>query len=248
MANKGIFSSSNPMFKEDTYRSETLDGSFVIDRGDTMTVRGAINKSFLLLLVLLVSGAWSFMNPSPIFMWGGAIGSLVVVLIAAFKREWSPFLAPTYAALSGLFVGGVSLMYASVYNGIIFQAVTLTAALLFTMLFIYRTGLIKVTAKFRAAVVMATGAVLIVYLLTWGLSFFGIQMPFIHDNGIMGIGINLVIIGIACMNLLLDFDNFEKGEEAKAPNYMEWFSAMGLIITLVWLYLELLRLLSKLRD
>lgn len=236
------------MFNDNTYRSESLDGGFVIDRGEVMTVRGAINKSFLLLLVLLVTGAWSFMNPNPIFIWGGAIGSLVAVLVAAFKREWSPFLAPTYAALSGLFVGGVSLMYASMYNGIIFQAVTLTVALLFTMLFIYRTGLIKVTEKFRAGVVMATGAVLIVYLMTWGLSFFGIQMPFIHENGLMGIGINLVIIGIACMNLLLDFDNFERGEEAKAPMHMEWFSAMGLIITLVWLYLELLRLLSKLRD
>lgn len=239
-----MFSSSNPMFGEKMYQDPTLVPSDITG-SNTMTVQGAINKSLMLFGILLATSLIGYMNPNPILIWGGGIGGLIVVLISVFKKDKSPVLAPLYAGLEGLFVGGISFMYASMMNGIILQAVTLTFALLFLMLFIYKTGIIKVTNKFRVGVVMATGAVLMVYVLSWILGMFGINIPFLHDNGLMGIGISVVIIGIACMNLLLDFDNFEKGEEHQMPVYMEWFFAMGLIITLVWLYLEILRLLSK---
>ncbi len=215
-----------------------------ITREGTMTVSGAVNKTILLGLLLLATSVWSFTVASPTLMWVGAIGGLIAVFVTVFKTNLSPILAPVYAALEGLFVGSISAMYASLYNGIIFQAVTLTIALLFAMLFLYKSGLIKVTQKFRSGVMMATGAVLLVYVLSWVLSMFGINMPFLHDTGLMGIGISLVIIAIASLNLLLDFDNFEKGEQYRAPAYMEWFSAMGLIITLVWLYVEILRFLA----
>jgi uncharacterized YccA/Bax inhibitor family protein len=168
-----------------------------------------------------------------------------VVIIAAFKRHLSPTLAPIYALLEGCFVGGITAIYGAAFGGgIVFQAVTLTFAVLFMMLFLYKTGIIKVTEKFRSGVMMATGAILLVYIINLVLSFFGMSVPFLHEGGMMGIGISLLIIGVAALNLLLDFDNFEKGEQFGAPKYMEWFCAMGLLITLVWLYIEILRLLA----
>jgi len=239
-----MFSSSNPMFGEKMYQDPTLVPSDIIG-SHTMTVQGAINKTLMLFGILLATSLIGFMYPHPFLMIGGAIGGLIVVIISVFKKDKSPILAPIYAALEGFFVGGISFMYASMLNGIILQAVTLTFALLFLMLFIYKTGIIKVTSKFRMGVIMATGAIFVVYMLSWVLGMFGINIPFLHEGGTMGILISLGIIAIASMNLLLDFDNFDKGEEHQMPKYMEWFFAMGLIITLVWLYLEILRLLSK---
>ena len=239
--------SSNPFMKEDAYKesaqTDVLD-SEMVSTGEPMTVTGAVNKTLILAGIMMITTIFSYMNASPLLMWGGAIGGLVVVIFSMFKKHLSPILAPLYAALEGLFVGGISAVYASVFDGIIFQAVTLTFALLFMMLFIYKAGIIKVTQKFRSGVIMATGAVLLVYLASFVLSMFGINMPYLHEGGMIGIGISVAIIGIASLNLLLDFDNFEKGEQYGAPQYMEWFSAMGLIITLVWLYVEILHLLS----
>lgn len=212
--------------------------------GERMTVQGAVNKSLILGFIMLVTAVFAFQAPNPLFMWGGAIGGLVIVLIASFKPQYSGTLAPIYAGLEGLFVGAISAIYASAYNGIVFQAVTLTMAVFFIMLFIYKAGIIKVTNKLRSGVIMATGAIFVVYLLSWVLSMFGINMPYLHEGGMIGIGISLLIIGVAAMNLLLDFDNFDKGEQYGAPKYMEWFSAMGLLITLVWLYIEILRLIA----
>lgn len=209
-----------------------------------MTVSGAVNKSLLLGALMLATAVLSFASMNPILMWGGAIGGLIVVLIATFRPQNSPVLAPIYAGLEGLFVGGISGIYASAFDGIVFQAVTLTMAVFFLMLFFYKTGIIKVTKKLRSGIIMATGAIFVVYMLNFVLSFFGINLPYLHDGGMIGIGISLLIIGVAAMNLLLDFDNFEKGEQYGAPAYMEWFSAMGLLITLVWLYIEILRLIA----
>ncbi|MEN0005037.1 MAG: Bax inhibitor-1/YccA family protein [Bacteroidota bacterium] len=252
MGRKKFTESSNPFMNERRFQSmakdTTLDGH-MIERGEArMTVQGAINKTFILTAIMLVTALYSYTFPSSLLTWGGAIGGLVVVFIASFRPQSSPIAAPIYAALEGLFVGGISAMYAYAYNGIIFQAVTLTMAVLFMMLFVYKTGLVKVTQKFRAGVMMATGAILLVYLLNFALSFFGMSVPYLHEGGMMGIGISLLIIGVAALNLLLDFDNFEKGEQYGAPAYMEWFSAMGLLITLVWLYIEILRLLSILSS
>ena len=232
------------------FQTAAQNSNPAISRGETMTVQGAINKTFILTAIMMVTAVWAFANPSMWMLWGGAIGGLIVVLIASSRPQMSATLAPIYAALEGLFVGAVSAIYSSVagFDGIIFQAVSLTIAVLLTMLFLYKTQIIKVTEKLRSGVMMATGAVVVVYLLNWVLSMFGINVPYLHDSSPIGIGISLVIIGIAAFNLLLDFDNFEKGERFGAPSYMEWFCGMGLLITLVWLYVEILRLLAMLSS
>ncbi len=241
--------SSNPILGDKAYQKAAASQPVVLDselvsHAPTMTVQGAINKTFILSGIMLITTMYSFMFPNPILMWVGAIGGLIAVIAASFKVEKSPIIAPIYAALEGLFVGTISAVYAAQFGGIIFQAVSLTIAVLFMMLFIYKAGIIKVTEKFKAGVMMATGAVLIVYVLNLVLSMFGMNIPFLHEGGAIGLGISLLIIGIAALNLLLDFDNFEKGEAYNAPQYMEWFSAMGLLVTLVWLYIEILRLLA----
>ena len=232
------------MMGEDKYQS-TLDAG-MIARGETMTIQGAITKTLILMGIMLMTGIVSFLFPSQIFMWGGLIGGAIVMFIASSNPSRSPLLAPLYAALEGLLVGTVTAYYWYAFDGIVFQAVTITFAILFTMLMIYKSGWIKVTNKFRTGVTMAVGAVMLLYLVNIVLYFFGITVPFLHDGSPLSIGICLVIIGIASLNLLLDFDNFEKGEQMKAPTYMEWYSGMGLLFTLVWLYLEILRLLSYL--
>jgi uncharacterized YccA/Bax inhibitor family protein len=240
---RSFFESSNPVMTEKAFQQSA---GTLAQGGETMTVNGAVNKTLILTGILLLTTVFSYANPNPILMWGGAIGGFIVVIFSVFKPQYSQITAPIYAALEGLFVGGISAAYASVFNGIIFQAVSITMAILFMMLFLYKSGIIKVTKSFRTGVIMATGAVALVYIISMVLRMFGIQIPFLHSGGMIGIGISLVIIGIASLNLLLDFDNFEKGEQYGAPTYMEWFSAMGLLITLIWLYLEVLRLVAML--
>lgn len=238
--------SSNPVLNEKALAKET--SSYVGESQRTFTMQSAINKTFVLLALLLFTAVIGYMFPSPILVWGGAIGGLVVVVISVFKKEWSPFLAPLYAILEGFFVGGVSAMYASLAGGIILQAVSLTLLVFFVMLVIYKTRIIPVTNKFRLGLIMATGGIFLVYLLSWILSMFGINIPYIHEGGTFGILFSVAVLGIASLNLLLDFDMFEKAEEYRAPGYMEWFAGMGLLITLVWIYIEFLRLLTKLRN
>ena len=235
--------SSNPVLKQ-----SVLDNSRDISRSNSMTAAGAVNKT-LVFGVLLLAGAiigWTF--PNKLFFIPAAIAGLVLVLIATFKKEWSPIIAPIYALVEGVFVGAVSLMYASLFDGIIFHAVSLTIGVLFLMLFLYKAKIIEVTQRLRSVIMMATGAIMLTYLVSFVLSFFNIQVPMIHSTGWLGIGFSLVVVVIASLNLLLDFDFFEKGEQAGLPKYMEWFAGMGLMITLVWLYLEILRLLSKISS
>ena len=248
MARRNLFASHNPVMSDKVLDSSMAKtGGPIIYQG-SMTVQGAINKTFLLFAILLATSLAGFVNPSPLVVYGGAIGGLVLVIIASFRKEWSPFLAPMYAALEGLFVGGVTAMYAATYEGIVLNAIGLTFACLFLMLFLYKMEIIKVTQKFRSGVIMATGAIFVVYLLNFVLSFFGMNIPYLHEGGMIGIGISLFVIAIASLNLLLDFDFFEKGEQRGLPDYMEWFAGMGLIITLVWLYIEILWLLARLRE
>ena len=214
-----------------------------------MTVTGAITKTIVLTFLLLVTAAVGYAFPSPLVMWGGAIAGLVMVVVASWKPHQAYWAAPAYALFEGLFVGAVSAHYAYLFDGIILQAVSLTIAVLLVMLFLYQARIIKVTAKLRAGVMMATGAVFVVYLASFALSFFGIDLPYLHEGGPIGIGISCVVLAIASFNLLLDFDNFEKGAATGAPARYEWVFAMGLLVTLVWIYVELLRLLSYLnRD
>jgi uncharacterized YccA/Bax inhibitor family protein len=243
-----IFKSSNPLLDEELLAKSAREIRGIA--GDqTMTVSGAVNKTLLLFGLMLVTTAISWAAPNKIFMFVGMIGGLATAIAVSFKPKWSPVAAPLYALFEGLFIGTVSVMYANTYNGIIFNATVSTLGLLFLMLFLYKSGIIKVTEKFRAGVVMATMGIFLLYLVSWVVSMFGMNMPYLHESGMVGIGLNLGIIVIATMNLLLDFDNFDAGERHGAPAYMEWNAAMGLLVTLVWLYFEILRLLTKLsRD
>ena len=221
-----------------------------------MTLSGTVNKSFFLLLVLVCAGTftWNRFNEAgdyaAVAPWviGGAIGGLVTALIVAFRKTTAPFLAPVYAALQGLVLGGISAAMEFQYPGIVLQAVVLTAGTLGCLLVAYMTGAIKATENFKLGVTAATGAILLIYLVSFGMRLFGMEMPYIHDNGLVGIGISVVIVVIAALNLVLDFDFIEAGANNGAPKYMEWYGAFGLMVTLVWLYIEILRLLSKLRS
>lgn len=244
MANNKFLESSNPMMKEDSFRKEAAG----IFDGNAMTMNGAVNKSIFLFSLLLLTTGISYFMATPFLMWTGAILGLIAVLVASFKPHLSVYAAPAYALFEGLFVGAISAVYAAAFSGIVFQAVALTFGTLLMMLLVYKSGLIKVTQKFRMGVVMATGAIFIFYIISWIMSMFGMSVPMLHDNGLMGIGLSVVIIGVAALNLLLDFDLFERGEREGAPEYMEWFAAMSLLVTLVWLYVEFLRLLSKLNS
>lgn len=235
--------SGNPTLSEKTFQNVDRTTS----QQGTMTVSGTINKTIMLFLILLVGASVSWYQPSQLFIWGGAIGGFVVAMVTIFKKEWSPFTAPLYAGLEGLFLGAISVMYEAAYSGIVYNAILLTLGVFAAMLLAYRSGLIEVTKKFRTGVVAATGGIFLVYLASIILSFFGIEISLIHGTGMMGIGFSLIIVGVAALNLALDFDMIEKGAEAKAPGYFEWYTSFGLMITLVWLYIEILRLLSKLQ-
>ena len=249
--------SGNPVLKDSTFL-DIGTGSVVTRDGQTMTLNGTVNKTgFLLLLsVLTAAFAWSKtftdsgeMAPGAmIYLIGGAIGGLVLALVTAFKKEWSPVTAPMYALVEGFFLGSISAIYNAQFQGIVLQAVMLTFGIMFALLFAYRTGLIKATENFKLGVAAATGGIMLIYLATLGLGLFGIQIPYIHESGLIGIGFSLFVVVIASLNLVLDFDFIETGVEAGAPKYMEWYGAFGLMVTLVWLYLELLRLLSKLQS
>lgn len=249
-------SSNNPMLNEKAIaktvaaeKQRTGGGGPLMEASTNMTVSGAVNKTFILTGILLVSTIFSYMFPQQLFMAGGALGAAGVYMLTSFKPTLAPITGPLFAVLEGLFVGTVSVIYAAQFDGIVFQALSLTIGTLLSMLIVYKSGLIKVTKKFRMIVSMAVGAIMIVYLISWVGSLSGwFQVPFIHDSTPLGIGITVFIIGIAALNLLLDFDNFEKGEQMQAPKYMEWYFGMGLLFTLVWLYVEFLRLLSKIQS
>ena len=233
---------SSPFMNEEKFQN-VLDAPFAAE--GKMTVSGAVNKSLILTGLLLLTSALGYFLPNTIFLWGGMIVGLIVVLIAAFKPHLSPYLAPAYAVFEGLAVGTISAVYAASFNGIVFNAFISTIGILGAMLFVYKSRIIEVTQKFRMGVFVATAAIALLYLVNFVLSMFGVSIPMMHEGGTMGILISVGVIVVATMNLLIDFDNIEKGAQYGSPKYMEWYSAMGLLITLVWLYLELLRLLSR---
>ncbi|MCL1634063.1 Bax inhibitor-1/YccA family protein [Luteimonas sp. SX5] len=247
--------SGNPALKESTFL-DLGSGTVVSRDGGAMTLNGTVNKTgvLLLLCVLTAAFAWNqvsseagIANAGP-YVWGGAIGGLILALVTTFKKTWAPITAPMYALVEGFFLGAISAMFELRFPGIVFQAVLLTFGTLFALLFAYRSGLIKATENFKLGVVAATGGIFLVYLATIVLGFFGVNIPMIHENGIVGIGFSLFVVVIAALNLVLDFDFIENGVEQGAPKYMEWYGAFGLMVTLVWLYIEFLRLLSKLQS
>jgi uncharacterized YccA/Bax inhibitor family protein len=221
-----------------------------------MTIGGTVNKVGILLVLLLIPAAYMWnrvmtaWEPSQALgpAIAGALGGLVVALVTVFKKQWAPVTAPLYALLEGLFLGGISAAFNIQYAGLPMQAVGLTVGTLAVMLLAYRTGLVRATEKFKMGVVAATGGIFLLYMVSLVMSLFGARMPMIHDSGLVGIGFSVFVVAIAALNLVLDFDTIERGAEVGAPRYMEWYSAFALLTTLVWLYLEILRLLSKLQS
>ncbi|KFN47577.1 Bax inhibitor-1/YccA family protein [Arenimonas metalli] len=249
--------SGNPALNQNTFL-DVASGQLVSGgaASDTMSLNGTVNKTgfMLLLLVATATLAWSFYSPEnpgavmPFLLVGG-IGGFIVALVTVFKKTWAPVTAPLYAALEGLFVGGVSAMFEASFPGIVMQAVMLTMGVLASLLMAYKTGLIKATENFKLGVVAATGGIFVLYLVNFGMRLFGFEgMGFIHESSWMGIAFSGFVVVIAALNLVLDFDFIESGVEAGAPKYMEWYGAFGLTVTLVWLYLEILRLLAKLQS
>jgi uncharacterized YccA/Bax inhibitor family protein len=249
-----LLKSGNPTLSENKFRDTVIS----ISNENSMSIKGTLNKFGFMLLMLMGSAFYSWKefaesegtssNLMPI-IWGGAIGGFVIALIISFKREWSPYLAPLYALLEGLFIGAISAMYNTIYDGIVLQAVGLTFSVGIGMYFLYAFRIIRATEKFRSILFSAMAGIAIFYLATFVLRLFHVNidesMPFINGGGMFGIGFSLIIVAVAAMNLILDFDMIEQGAEMGAPKYMEWYGAFGLMVTFVWLYLEILRLLSK---
>jgi len=234
-------------------RKEEVHHATVVDYSQEMTLSGTINKTLILFLLLAASAMviwWmTFNGANPIVPTiGGAIAGLILVVIAAFKPQYSPYLAPGYALFEGLFIGGISAIFEKMYPGIVTQAVGATFVTFIVCLGLYRYKIVKVTEQFKSVVVAATLAIATYYLISWVFSMFTSFQPVHQGNSMMSIGISVFVIIIAALNLFLDFDRIEKGVEQKMPKFMEWYGAMGLMVTLVWLYIEFLRLLSKLNS
>ena len=245
-----LFKSSNPVLQEKSYTGTILEG---ITTGEEMTMKGTMNKFGIMILLMLASTllAWSQFykgsDPKPL-MYIGVFGGLVLAVIMAFKMKWAAYLAPAYAVLEGLFVGSISAIYNYQFPGLPIQAVALTLLVTLIMFLIYRYKIIKVTGKFRTIIIVATSAVALFYLIQWLTYSIGgsaIAYSFTNSATPISIGFSILMVVLASLNLLLNFDTLEKGIEMKAPKYMEWYSAFGLVVTIVWLYLEILRLLSK---
>jgi uncharacterized YccA/Bax inhibitor family protein len=251
-----LFKTSNPALGDKTFNglSDSRYGG-AIDAANCMTLSGTVNKTGILLVCTIATAGWTwhqFLQTRDIadvapLMLAGLIGGFICAMVTIFKKEWSPVTAPIYALLEGLALGGISAAVDLRYPGIGIQAVSLTFGTLFALLLIYSSGLIKVTQKFRLGIVAATGGIALFYLLEIILSFFGFRFAAINGSGFIGIGFSLIVVAVAALNLVLDFDFIERGVQCAAPKYMEWYGAFGIMVTLVWLYLEILRLLAKLR-
>jgi uncharacterized YccA/Bax inhibitor family protein len=251
-----ISKSSNPVFKEQVFSKGYTSSS------EVMTVNGTINKTAMMLLLVIAGALFTWnkffeaiaVNPeagsAAVLPWlaVGGIGGIIAALVTIFRPQSSGISAPVYAVFEGLLLGGLSAIFESMYTGIVMRAVALTLAVFLTMLFLYRSGIIKVTRKFMMGVFASTAGVALVYLASFIGSMFGAPMSFLHGNSNFSIGFSLVVVAIAALNLVLDFSFIEKASNSGAPKYMEWYGAFGLMVTLIWLYLEILRLLSKLAS
>ena len=234
--------SGNPALKAETFKN--IKG----ETTEKMTISGTVNKTAMSLLLLMAAASYTWMNQSPGLMILGFIGGFIMALLTIFKKTWAPYTVSGYALLEGLALGGISRIFEEQYPGIASQAIFLTFGILAALLLAYKTGLIKPTENFKLGVFAATGGIFILYLISFIMSFFGSGMSILNPNNtsMLSIGFSLFIVVIASLNLVLDFDFIEEGADRGAPKYMEWYGAFGLLVTLIWLYLEILRLLSKL--
>lgn len=237
---------ANPLLNESTFAPAVVPGE------KQMTLQGTVNKTGLLLFMTFFTAVYTWnmvmTTPESAMTWiiGGAVSGFILAIITSFKPAWSPITGSMYALAEGLFLGGISAMYEKQFQGIALQAILLTGGTCLALLAAYSMRLIRATENFKLGIFAATGGIALVYLATIVLGFFGIQIPFIHESGLIGIGFSAFVVVIAALNLVLDFDFIENGCTHGAPKYMEWYAAFGLLVTLVWLYIEILRLLSKL--
>jgi uncharacterized YccA/Bax inhibitor family protein len=238
----------NPTLSENTFNEAGR-----VNYGQTMTVQGTVNKTAILLILTIAAASYTWnlfwkgnLESAQLWIMGGAIGGFIFSMITIFKKSWSPVTAPIYAVLEGLFIGGLSSLFERQMPGIVIQAVMLTFGTLAALLAAYTAGIIRASQGFVRGIVAATGGIALVYLASMVLGFFHIQIPGIFGNGLVGIGFSVFVVIIAALNLVLDFAMIENGARQGAPKYMEWYGGFGLLVTLVWLYLEILRLLSKL--
>ena len=239
-----MFRTGNPALKESSFR-----GLARAQGEAAMTLQGTVNKTGISLLLLIAAAAlvWNGTLPPP-FIFVGLIGGLITALVTVFKPTASPITTPLYAIFEGLLLGGLSMIFEQRYPGIVINAVALTFGTLAVLLAVYSTGLIRPSENFKLGIFAATGAIGVLYLVSMVMGFFGKSIPFIHGSGPIGIAFSLFVVGLAALNLVLDFDFIERGAASGAPKYMEWFGAFGLLVTLVWLYMEILRLLAKMQD
>jgi len=254
--NNNLLRSGNPALNSKAFEN------FTVTQGNTMTLQGTVNKTIISLMILVVCGGFTYYSANTSWVWPGIIGGFIVALVTVFKKEWSPITVPIYAVLEGLALGGISHIYANLGfmsqvdpvtgvvsqqpNNIVSTAILLTVGIFFSLLFAYKSRIIKVTQNFRLGIFAATGGIAIMYIVSWIVGGLEILSP--TNGGLMSIGISLFIVVIASLNLVMDFDYIEEASEKGVPKYMEWYGAFGLLVTLVWLYLEILRLLAKLNS
>lgn len=235
--------------------SNTFSGFGVTSESNSMTVEGTVNKTGILLLLVLLPAIWTWklffqsgIQAVQIWLMVGLISGFVLALVTAFKKEWAPITAPAYAVAEGLFLGAISGLFETSYPGIVIQAVGLTLATLSIMLVAYQMEWVRPTESFKLGIVAATGGIALFYICSLVLSFFGVNLSIIYGNGIMGVLFSVFVVIVAALNFVLDFDFIQQGARANIPKYMEWYGAFALMVTLIWLYVEILRLLSKLRS
>jgi len=238
--------SGNPALNTKTFTNLTNASSGV------MTIDGTVNKTAISMGILLLASYYTYSNGIIDFVWPGFIGGFIVALITIFKKEWSPVTVPIYAVLEGLALGGISLVFTEAfYDGIVSQAIMLTLGILFALLLAYKSKIIKPTENFKLGLFAATGGITIVYVISFFISMFGGEgLPVMDptNSSMLSVGFSLFVVVIASLNLVMDFDFIEEGAAKGAPKYMEWYGAFGLLVTLIWLYLEILRLLAKLSS
>ena len=253
-----ITKSTNPVFGKNIFDRSVTSA----DEG-VMTINGTINKTAIMLLIVIFAATFTWRKffgeitpgvpgaiPQGVIPWmlGGAIGGFILAMITVFRPRSAAMTAPIYAVFEGLFLGAISAMFEAKYPGLVMRAVSLTFGVFIIMLMLFRSGTIRATEKFRTVIFAATGGIALVYLASFIASMFGASFGFMQGSSLVSIGFSLVVVVVAALNLILDFDMITRGADARAPQYMEWYGAFGLMVTLIWLYLEMLRLLSKLNS
>ena len=239
------YRSGNPVLTSNAFNIPT-------DSSDVMTINGTVTKTFLSLCLVIISGyySWIYISVTNILILPSIIGAFVLGIVTIYKKHLSPITVPIYAVIQGIFLGALSYTFNTLYDGIVITAISYTLSILFVMLTLYRTGIIKPTENFKLGLAAGTGGIALIYLANFVMSFFGTGIPIMDTNNasIYSIGFSLFVIIMAALNLVVDFDFIEEGSEKGAPKYMEWFGAFGLMVTLIWLYIEILRLLAKMNS